>query len=45
MGINIELDGDVLVHLKVKLLDTVLAKNAKYATLGVLSRNLDYIIL
>ena len=45
MGINIELDGDVLVHLKVKLLDTVFAENAEYATLGVLSRNLDYIIL
>jgi len=45
MGIDIELDGDILVHLKVKLLDTILAEDTEDATLGILTGNLDDIVL
>jgi len=45
VSINVELNGDILVHLNVKLLDAVLAKKAEYATPGELSGNFDNIIL
>lgn len=45
MGVDIELDSHVLVHLEVKLLDAIFAKDAEDAALGILSRNLNHIIL
>ena len=45
MGVDVELNGDILVHLNVKLLDTILAKNAEDATSRELSGDLDDIIL
>ena len=45
MGVDIELNGHVLVHLKIKLLDAVFAENAEDTTSGILSGNFDNIIL
>ena len=45
VGIDIELDGDILVHLDIELLDPVFPKNAEHATLGILARDLYHIVL
>ncbi len=45
MGIDVKLNGDILIHLNIELLDALLAKNAKNTTLGILPRNFDDIIL
>lgn len=45
MGIDVELHGQVLIHLDIELLDAVLAEETEHATLGVLSRNFNDIVL
>ena len=45
VGINIELDGNIFVHLNVKLLNTVFAKDAEQTLARILSRNFDNILL
>ena len=45
MCVDVELDGHVLVHLNVKLLDTVFAENPEDATARILSWNFNDIIL
>ena len=45
MGINIELNGHILVHLNVKLFDAVFTEDSENATTGELSRNLNHIVL
>ena len=45
MGVDIELNSHILVHLKIKLLDTVFTENTEDATLRILSGDFNDIIL
>ena len=45
MSIDIERYGDVLTHLDVELLDTVLTENAEHTFLGILTWYFDNILL
>jgi len=45
MGINIELNGDILIQLDIVLLDTVFAEDTENATLGILPRDFNDIVL
>ena len=45
MGIDVELNGDILIHLNIVLLDAVLAEDAEDATFGIGSGNFDDIVL
>ncbi len=45
VGINVELNGQVLTHLNIELPDTVFAKYAEHTLPGELARHLDDIVL
>ena len=45
MGIDIELNREILTLLDVELLDAVLAEDTEKTLAGILTRNLDDIIL
>ncbi len=45
MGINIELNGDILIQLDIVLLDTVFAEDTENAALGILPRDFNDIVL
>ncbi len=45
MGIDIELDGEILTLLDIELLDTVLSEKTEHTTTGILTRYLDDIFL
>jgi hypothetical protein len=45
MGIDVELDGQILTLLDIELLDAVLAKEAEHTLAGILTGDLDDILL
>ena len=45
MGIYIKLNRHILIHLDIELLDAVFTKNTEHATLGILTRDLNNIVL
>jgi len=45
MSINIKGHSDILIHLNVKLLDTILTENTEHASARILTRNLYHIFL
>ena len=45
MGVDVELDGEILTILDVELLDTVLSEETEHTLAGILSGHLDDILL
>ena len=45
MGVDVELDGQVLTLLDVELLDAVLAEKTEHASARILTRHFDDILL
>ena len=45
MRIDIELDGEIFTLLDIELFDSVLTKEAEYASAWILTRHLDDILL
>ncbi len=45
MGVYIELNGQLLVHLNIKLLDAILTKNTEHTLARISSWYFDYILL
>ena len=45
VGVDIELDGDILVHLNIELLNPVFSENTEHATLRILTRDFNHIVL
>ena len=45
MGINVKRDSQVLTHLNVKLLDTILSEDTEHTLSGILPGNLNDIVL
>ena len=45
MGINVELNGQILTLLDIELLDAILSEETEHAATGILSGYFDYILL
>lgn len=45
VGIDVKANGNVLTHLNIKLLDTVLTKDTEQTLTRILARNLNNIVL